>query len=163
MAGAGVALLAAAALLTSGLAAGLYYAFSIAVLPGLNELPAQQAVAAMRALNRRILRPAFFAVFIGGPLTALGAGVLLLAQGQRAAGVAFVLAATCTVLGSLAPTVVVNVPMNEALAAPAEPGEDEGVARRWDEYTGRWRRWNTVRALACSVSLGLAGLGLWWW
>ena len=56
-----------AALLTTGLMAGVYLAFSIAVLPGIARGDDNTFVVAMRGMNAAILNPVFGLVF-GGPL-----------------------------------------------------------------------------------------------
>jgi uncharacterized membrane protein len=52
-----------AAVLTTGLMAGLYLTFSIAVMPGLARRDADTFVSSMRAMNSAILNPWFGLVF----------------------------------------------------------------------------------------------------
>jgi uncharacterized membrane protein len=130
-----------------GLLAGLYYAFSMSIIPALNALDPDQAEAAMRSVNRKILNPWLFIAFLGAPIAALVAGFL--ADGPAAtwlfaaAGVSFA--------GSFLVTMTLNVPMNNAVDAGTLP---------WKRYSPRWTAWNTVRAVASTVSLVLVGLAL---
>jgi uncharacterized membrane protein len=55
------------AALGSGLMAGLYFAFSTAVMPALGGLPQEQGIAAMQKINAAILNPLFLFLF-SGPL-----------------------------------------------------------------------------------------------
>ena len=68
-----------AALVTTGLMAGVYLAFSIAVLPGIARTDDNTFVASMRGMNTAILNPVFGLVF-GGPLVF---GVAAIAPGCR--------------------------------------------------------------------------------
>ncbi|MCK2213417.1 DUF1772 domain-containing protein [Actinomadura sp. ATCC 31491] len=139
--------LALVTLVLHGLLAGLFYAFSMSVVPGLNAVEPAQAEAAMRGVNRKILNPWLFVVFLGSPVAALVAG--LLADG--AAATWFLAAAGVSFAGSFLVTAALNVPMNNAL---------EAGTISWQDYSRRWTAWNTVRAAASVVSLALTGAGL---
>ena len=54
-------------------------------------------------------------------------------------------------IGSFLITMAINVPMNNAV--------DAGTMA-WKDYAPRWTAWNTVRAVACFISLVLVGIGL---
>lgn len=135
------------ALVLHGTLAGLFYAFSMSVMPGLGAIPPADAEAAMRSINRKILNPWLYVVFMGSPLAALLAGFLA----DAPAAPWFYAAAGVNALGSFLVTVAINVPMNNALDAGTMP---------WHEYAPRWTTWNTIRAAACVASLVLMGVGL---
>ena len=157
------ALSATVTLALSGAMAGLFFAFSVSVMPGLDGIAADQAIRAMRSINRKILNPVFFVAFVGAPVAAAVTGGLLLWLDQTAAAVVSFLAAAAYVLGAFVPTVVVNVPLNEALDAAEVPTDPHDAARRWTDYSGRWTRWNTLRAAFSTVSLLLVGLAIFVW
>ncbi|MGN9842485.1 anthrone oxygenase family protein [Nonomuraea sp. H19] len=140
-------ILALVTLALHGALAGLFYAFSMSVMPGLNAIEPAQAETAMRSVNRKILNPWLYIAFLGAPLTALAAGFLADAPAASwffaAAGVGFA--------GSFLVTVAINVPMNNALNAGS---------MSWKDYSPRWTAWNTLRAVACFACLVLTGLGL---
>src|SRR5262245_46954385 len=48
-----------------GLIAGLFFAFSVAVMQALARLPSAGGIAAMQAMNSAILNPLFLSVFLG--------------------------------------------------------------------------------------------------
>jgi uncharacterized membrane protein len=139
--------------LTTGLMAGLYFAFSVAVMPALARLDGGRGTEAMQSVNRAILNPLFLAVFLtcglsGGALAVSSAWTwdqpgpgLRLAGGVLAFG------------GSLVLTTLYHVPRNNALD---EVGAEspEGAAQ-WTRYLREWVPANHVRALACTVSLVL--------
>lgn len=125
----------------SGLMAGLFFAFSTAVMPGLADLPAEQARAAMRRINVRIQNPVFLLVFAGNVIPC---GIEVF-HGRVVGGLLYV-------LGSFLLTMFVNVPMNNRL----EQADDA----YWPEYLRRWTIWNHVRGLACLGSTITLLLGL---
>lgn len=128
------ALAAGAALVLTGAMAGVFFAFSVSVLRGLDAIEAAQAVAAMRSINRRILNPVFLTAFTGAPLAALATGGLLLARGETPAAMCAFAAAGAYLLGAFAPTVAVNVPLNEDLDAAPGPYGPQQAARLWAAY-----------------------------
>jgi hypothetical protein len=70
------AFMLACATLTTGLVAGVYYAYAVSVNLGLAAQPDASYVATMQAINERIENPLFFLTFFGAalfPLAALAA------------------------------------------------------------------------------------------
>jgi uncharacterized membrane protein len=133
------------AALGSGLVAGIFFAFSNFVMPGLARLPPGQGVAAMQSINVTVLNPLFFTVFFG--TAALGLALAALALFGQAPGATWILAgALLYVLGCIGVTMAANVPLNTALAALPASGAE--AARLWTHYLDRWTLWNTVRTLA---------------
>ncbi|MFD1937448.1 DUF1772 domain-containing protein [Nonomuraea mangrovi] len=141
-----------------GAMAGLFYGFTISVMPGLDAIRADQAVAAMRSVNRKILNPVFLLMYLATPVAPLATGALLLTQDVSEAGIAFLASGALYVVGSFAVTAAINVPMNNAL----EAGQGE-AQRLWSAYTSRWQRWNTIRGVVSFASLITAGVGLLLW
>jgi uncharacterized membrane protein len=141
-----------------GLMAGLFFAFSTSVMPGLRRLSPADGAAAMQQMNRTILNPLFYAVFLGTALVCL---LLVVAApfGGRAGTAWIVIGALLYLVGSIGLTMVVNVPMNNRLDA-ADPTSDEG-ARIWAGFLSRWTPWNHVRALACTAATAALTIGLW--
>ncbi|KAB8188640.1 DUF1772 domain-containing protein [Nonomuraea phyllanthi] len=142
------------ALVLNGLMAGIYFAFSTAVMPALDAVGEEPAAAAMRSVNRKILNPRFLPTFTLSPVAALVAGVLLLVAGAVLPGALAVAAAVAGFLGSIGVTAAVNVPLNNALDA-GEVG--------WPGYAPRWTRWNSVRGWACALAVALLGAALYLW
>ncbi|MFB4195788.1 anthrone oxygenase family protein [Streptomyces carpaticus] len=157
------AALPAATLLTAACMTGVFFAFSVAVMPGLNAVDPVQSVTAMRSINARILNPLFLGAFVGVPLLAAGGGTLLLLTGERGAALALFAAAGVYLLGAFAPTALVNVPLNDLLAAAGTPGSAEEAARLWAGYAPRWTAWNTVRAVFSALTVLLTALALYLW
>lgn len=144
------------ATLAAGLQAGLYYAFSCAVMPGLGRGDDRTFVAVMQHINAAILNPWFMITFLGAPLLSAVAMVLHLGGGRAALTwviIGFVLAAATVVI-----TAVVNVPLNNALDAAGAPDRVADLAAVRAAFETTWVRWNTVRAVTSTGSLlALAG------
>jgi uncharacterized membrane protein len=151
------------AVLATGGMAGIFFAFSVAVMPGLDAAKATAAIASMQSINQKIQNPLFLLTFVGAPLFGVLAGGVLLAVGERRAALLFFAAAAVYVLGSFLPTAVVNVPMNNALDATRIPSDLAEAAGVWAGYSPRWTAWNHLRTAACSISLLVMALGLYLW
>jgi uncharacterized membrane protein len=142
----------------SGLMAGVFFAFSTAVMPGLRRLRPSAGAEAMQHVNVVIQNPLFLLVFMGTGLICLLVAIGALVSG--AAGAAWlVIGALLYVVGSVGLTMGVNVPMNNRLDA-ANPITDTGAAI-WADYLTRWTAWNHVRALACTAATAALAVGLW--
>lgn len=143
----------------TGLFAGLFLAFSMAVMPGLARTGDRAMVEAMQGINTAILNPLFALVFVGAPVAALGSVALFLAAGAHTsavwAGAALVLLAATVVV-----TFAVNVPRNNALdRAGAPPRIPDPAAVRAD-FEPVWVRWNHLRSLASVAALVCAVVAL---
>ncbi len=131
------------AALGAALIAGLFFAFSVAVMKALGALPPPQGIAAMQSINVVIVNPWFLLVFFGTAVPALVAAVS--AWGRAGGGYALA-GALLYIVGTLLVTMVFNVPMNNALAR-ASATSTEGAAL-WADYLVRWTAWNRVRTIA---------------
>ena len=142
-----------AAVLGSGLVAGVFFAFSTFIMRALGQLPANQGIAAMKAINVTVINPWFFLAFLGTGVVCLT--VAFLAFGSAAGTHRAYLLAGCALylLGCLLVTVAFNVPLNDQLAS-ADP-DSSGAAALWANYLSRWTFWNHVRTAASLAAAGL--------
>jgi uncharacterized membrane protein len=134
------------AALGSALIAGVFLAFSSFVMKALVTRPPADGVAAMQAINEKVLNPWFLGVFLG---TAGVCAVLAVLTVVAWAGPRSVLQLAGTVLyfaGCFVVTVAFNVPRNEALARV--PPDSRGAAEHWAAYVRGWTWWNYVRTFA---------------
>ncbi|MCZ0737342.1 anthrone oxygenase family protein [Phreatobacter sp. AB_2022a] len=152
--------LAFAALLLFGAIAGFFYAYSVSVMRGLDAAGPVAAVAAMQGINATVRNAAFAPAFFGAPLAAAAAALAALVAGVPRAALLLAAAALVYLLGAMAPTVLVNVPMNDALAAAGAPADAAAAARLWTGYAPRWTAWNGARTAVSLASLALVGLAL---
>lgn len=146
------------ATLGAGLMAGFFFTFSNTVMQALARQPQPAGMKAMQAINVTVLNPLFFAVFFGTALLAAVLAVLALIDWIPAQSLFLLVAGLAYVAGTLAVTLVFNVPMNEALAK-ADPASAAG-ADLWRDYLSRWVFWNHVRSIASLVSLAGFALAL---
>lgn len=140
------------AVIGAGLNAGLFFIFSVCIMGALARLPAEQGIAAMQAINVVILNPWFLLAFMGTAVLSL----ILFAGGFIYGGPArfyLIVGGLLFLGGVILVTMIVNVPMNNALEA-LQPGSEE-AARLWSSTTlVDWVRWNHVRTLSSIGALG---------
>jgi uncharacterized membrane protein len=148
------------ALLASGLMAGLFYAYSVSVIWGLNRADPRAAIDSFNGINVAILNPLFLLVFIGVPVLGGLAAILFWQSGHSAAMWLFGASAIVYAVGTLGVTMGINVPQNVALANGGVPQDIAAARQIWDGFTAGWMPWNHIRAAAATLSLLLAALGL---
>jgi len=142
------ALLAA---LGSGLIAGAFFVFSVAVMRGLGLRPASEGIAAMQAINVVIINPLFIGVFLGTAVVSAFAAILGSFQWELPRSGYLLAGAILYVAGSFLITMIFNVPLNNALVAgdPASAGGQE----IWKNYLTNWTFWNHIRTVASLAAL----------
>ncbi len=146
------------ALLGSALIGGIFFAFSNFIMRALGQLPGNQGISAMKAINVTVLNPWFFLAFFGTGVVCLPVAFLALGS---AAGThrAYLLAACALYLfGCVLVTMAFNVPLNNRLAS-TEP-DSSGAEALWGHYLSRWTLWNTVRTAASLAAAGLFAMAL---
>ncbi|WP_238318644.1 DUF1772 domain-containing protein [Pseudooceanicola atlanticus] len=149
-----------AGLLLAGGIFGFFYAWICSTMWGLDAADPRVAIAAMQAMNASVRNAVFAPAFFGtGPVLLL-AGVLAARAGAGRAGWAMGLGGVLYLVGGMGLTIMVNVPMNEALALVTVPETTEEAARIWAAYSPRWQVFNTIRTIVSGVVLMLAGYGL---
>jgi uncharacterized membrane protein len=140
-----------------GLLAGIYFAFSTFVMTALAGIGLAQGIAAMNAVNVEIVKSLFMPFFLGTTLTSAALVAIAFLRWGEAGAVAMLAGGVIYVLGMFAVTMVLNVPLNDALAA-ADPSSSEGAAL-WARYLKDWTFWNhlrTIASLAASVLFTIA-------
>jgi len=130
-----------AAAISTGLMAGIYLAFSVFLMAALKALPDSIGMASMNSINRVILESAFMPLFFGSSLLAF---LLMLFAYAGSASLWIISAGVVYLLGMLACTVVVNVPLNNRL----QEVTSENASKVWQHYTIYWTRWNHLRTIS---------------
>lgn len=151
-------ILALLAALGSGLIAGAFFIFSVAVMRSFERLPASEGIAAMQTINVVILNPVFLGVFAGTALISAAVAVLGLTRFSEPGSKFLIAGALLYIVGCFAVTMALNVPLNNALAAadPASPaGHDV-----WKNYLTDWTFWNHVRTIASLAGMAAFVIGL---
>ncbi|QFG27390.1 DUF1772 domain-containing protein [Actinomadura sp. WMMB 499] len=139
---------------------GFFYAWVCSTMWGLDDADPRVAIAAMQSMNASVRNAVFFPAFFLTPAVMALAAVLALRARRRAPAVLLAVAAAVYLGGGLLLTMLVNVPMNEDLAAVAVPASAEEARRVWADYSGRWQLFNQIRTVASGASLLLAAVAL---
>ncbi|MFI8849273.1 anthrone oxygenase family protein [Streptomyces sp. 891-h] len=139
--------------LTTGLMAGLYFAFSVAVMPGLGRSDNRTFVEAMQRINVAILN-GWFGLAFGGALVLGGIAAALHWRGEGRPALPWIIAGVVLYAVSLAITMGLNVPLNDKLAAAGKPGAIRDLAAVRDDFEAAWVRWNVIRTLVTTAALG---------
>ncbi len=155
-----LALLTGLSLLAVGAMFGFFYAWVCSTMWGLDEARPDVAIAAMQAMNASVRNAVFAPAFFGTPLILLATCVLAAKRGAGRAAVWFALAAAVYVGGAFLPTMLVNVPMNEALAQEQITGDLHADHMTWMFYSTPWQSWNLIRTLASGLALLLTGAAI---
>ena len=140
------------AITATGLMAGLFAAFSYAVIPGLRRADDHSFVSAMRAINAAILNPVFGTLFAGALILSATAAVV----GWRGEARWWLVAGAALYAATVVITVGVNVPLNDAL----RDGTGSATTLR-SAFESSWTAWNLVRTatnVGAFVSLVVAAL-----
>lgn len=148
------------ALALAGAIAGFFYAYSVSVMWGLDGADPASAIRAMQGINGAVRNAAFAPAFFGTPVAAALAAILWLGNGRPAPAFFFSAALIVYALGALVPTLLVHLPMNEALGRAAVPADFDAARAHWRGYADRWLAWNHLRTGASLLALLLAGAGL---
>jgi uncharacterized membrane protein len=135
-----------AAIILTGLSAGLFYSWSVSVIPGTRKIIDITYLESMQSINRAILNPAFYLIFMGSPL------VLALSTFQHfKSGTIFwiLLAATLLyVIGTFGVTIFGNVPLNDALdALDLASLSDIQRSEFRNSYETKWNRLHWIRTV----------------
>jgi uncharacterized membrane protein len=151
-------LLTFVAALGSGLIAGLFFGFSVAVMRGLRRIAPAAGISAMQSINVVILNPLFLGVFMGTAVCGVALAVAAIARWSGPAEFYLLAGSLLYVVGSFGVTMVFNVPLNNALDAIKADSADG--ASLWARYLSVWTMWNHVRTVASTAAMALFMLAL---
>jgi len=126
-----------------GVMAGVYFTFSAFAMTSFARIGPAAGIAAMNAINVDIVKSLFLPLFMGTTITAAVLAMFALVRWNEPGSAAMLAGAVVYVLGMFVVTMVLNVPMNNALAA-VDPSSTEG-ATLWARYLKEWTAWNHVR------------------
>lgn len=146
------ALTLAVATLATGLVAGVFYAYSVSVDPGLAVQPDEGYVATMQAINEKIQNPLFFASFFGAALFPIVALAVHFPRPRSGRFSLIALACALYIGGGFLLTSFVNVPMNDQLAAVDPDAPARVLSNARDAYEGPWNFWNGVRTVFSTLA-----------
>jgi uncharacterized membrane protein len=145
-------------LLGCGLIAGVFFAFSTFVMKALAQLPAAQGIAAMQAINITVINPWFMIVFLGTGVACVILIISTLIKWHQPGAVYLLSGSLFYLIGTIAVTMVFNVPLNEALAIAKPDNADS--ATLWTRYLTDWTFWNHVRTVTSFAGAGCIAIAL---
>jgi uncharacterized membrane protein len=148
------------AVVLTGLSAGLFYAWSVSVIPGTQKVMDTTYLETMQSINRAILNPAFFAVFFGS-LVFLSIGSIYEFQTNGTVFWLLLGASISYLIGTLGVTGLGNVPLNDQLDALQlmELSTEKVVAFR-KYYEDNWNRFHMIRTAFAVLSFLLVTLAV---
>ncbi|GCE26438.1 membrane protein [Dictyobacter alpinus] len=140
----------------TSLIAGLFYAFSIAVVPALRSLKATQHITIMQSINVKILNPLFLLSFMG-PAILLPLATFL-QRGKSQFGL-LLAASIIYIVGVIGVTATKNVPLNDKLAKfevnQLSESEAEQIRNDFQGPGSAWMRFHDMRTLAATTATAL--------
>lgn len=134
------------AALSSGLIAGVYFAFSVFIMRAFSKISTTQSIAAMNAINETILRSLFMPLFFGSSIISLCLITVAFAHWGEAGTKLTLIAGAVYFIGMFISTVVFNVPLNNLLAR-TDPNSDN-AHQVWSHYLSNWTKWNHLRTVS---------------
>lgn len=153
-----------AAIFTTGLVAGLFFTFTTLIMPGLSTLRDGEYIRAYKAIDgilqpnpaKRGTQPFFALVFFGAMITLIGSIGLGYTHFDSIARMLAAAALLIYVAGMIAPTLAVNLPLNNQIQTYQvdQMNEREHKAARL-QFEPRWSRWNLVRTVASAATFML--------
>ena len=147
-------LVLAAGTLITGLIAGLFFGFSVAVNPGLTRLSDAGYLQSFQHINTAIMNPVFLFCFMA-PLILLPASTLMqFRQGGSSAWIWALAGALIYVIAVFGVTITGNAPLNDMLAKmDLTNASVQTLATDRASFEPRWNDFHTVRTIANIISL----------
>ena len=144
----------------TGLSAGLFYAWSVSVIPGTQRISDSTYLETMQSINRAILNPAFFLVFFGSMFFLVVSVIYQFDPAQLSFWLTLTAALIYT-LGTVGVTAFGNVPLNDQLDALIlnELSIDKLKNFRVN-YEMRWNKLHQMRMIFSVLSFILSLLAL---
>lgn len=136
----------------SGLIAGVFFIFSVTVMPALARVTPTEGINSMKSINIVIVNPIFLLVFLGTAALCFALAIVSVFGGARP-GSGILLAGALLYLAAIGITAAFNIPMNNALDKLL--ATDSQAFAFWTKYLSDWTFWNHVRSLATLASAAL--------
>jgi uncharacterized membrane protein len=143
----------------TGLLAGVFYAFNVALVPALRSIKGTQHIATMQAINVKIENPVFFLSFFGP--TILLPLAAFLHQDTPQFGL-LVAASVLHIAGSNGVTIAGDIPLNNKLAKidvnQLSEAEADQIRKDFQRPGSAWMNYHNLRTLAAIAATVLVFL-----
>lgn len=150
-----------AAILLTGLIAGLFYSYDCSVIKGLGNLPDAEYLSAFQSINKAILNPYFFISFMGSLLVLPIAAWLNYKEGGTISCYLLIAATLVYATGTFGVTILGNVPLNNLVdrfdIATASQADIQTLRQKFETS---WNTLNHIRTFANILSFLLAIISL---
>lgn len=141
------------ATLFSGLIAGLFYAWSISVTPGIGRINDESYLRAFQSMNRAIINPLFLIAFMGLVVLLIFLSYLYYSNPLTTQFWFILFAAALYIGGVMLITIAGNIPLNNSLEAlTIETMSTEQMVAFRAAFENKWNRLNTIRTVSSSAS-----------
>jgi uncharacterized membrane protein len=139
----------------TALIAGLFYSYACSVNLGLGKLSDSAYLSAMQSINKEIQNPTFFVSFMGTLLfLPISSWMEYSHSGFSNSFWLLVSAAIIYAIGTFGITIVLNVPLNEALDKfVIDSASLEQLAAQRKSFEIPWNRYNMIRTVTAVISL----------
>ncbi|MFD9615408.1 DUF1772 domain-containing protein [Streptomyces sp. NPDC059083] len=135
-----------AATLTTGLIAGVFYAYATSVMTALGQSDDRTFIDVMQKINVVIINPWFMLGFMGTVGFTVLAAALHLGKDNRTTLIWIGVALALNVIAFFV-TSGLNVPLNNQLANAGDVGQIPDLAAVRSQFESSWVTWNIVRAV----------------
>ena len=143
-----------AATMTVGIGAGVFQLYAFVIMPGLGRTDDRTFVGAFQQIDRAIIGPWLFLWFFGALVFTTFAAALHFGADQRSE-LFWISGALGLQLMVIVATMVINVPLNNAIKAAGDPDEIANLAAVREQFNeAKWVGWNAFRTVASTVAFG---------
>ena len=144
----------------TGLSAGLFYAWSVSVIPGTQKVVDATYLETMQSINRAILNPSFFLIFFGA-LIFLSISSIYEFHTNKVTFWLLLASSIFYLLGTVGVTALGNVPLNDQLDVLkiVEMNSDK-IAEFRKYYESNWNKLHMIRTVFAVLSFLLSVLGV---
>ena len=147
-------------LFTTGLSAGLFYAWWASVLPGFKNVTDDHYLHTFQSINRAILNPGFFITFFGALILLAISTVITLKNGYTPQFY-WMLAGLLFYMGTFFITAFGNVPLNNSLDQCALESLSEAELQTFRNYFElHWNRLHIIRTIFAMLSFLASSISL---
>lgn len=148
------------AVVLNGLSAGLFYAWSVSVIPGTRQLVDYTYLQTMQSINRAILNPAFYFIFFGSAVF-LGIATIYHYSANNTVFWLLLASSICYIMGTIVVTGLGNVPLNNQLEA-LNLGEitTKKISEFRHFYETSWNQLHLIRTVFAVMSFLLSALAV---
>ena len=145
----------AAAMLLTGIMAGIFFTWSNAVMPGIGKLDDLEFLQALKSMNRVILNNAFMAVFGGAMIAVFLLPVFHFTSSPKALFWFYVGTFLLYAVGVFGVTVGGNVPLNELLdGTNLDITSVPEIKALRETIESRWNSLNLIRTVCSILTFG---------